>query len=147
MITKSTNMENVMQISNAIFEKLLTCNNFKKSDFAEYSKIPYNTVAGWKKKNKVPSYAMVILKDMIYRNKLEMQAEQNLRRSYATPRVKYSLTPHEEEKLKSVFWGTNYTIADIAKEIQNNNQTIIKKVEENLPLGIRTQIISKLSHA
>jgi len=136
-----------MEISNAVFEKLLACNNFKKSDFAEYSKIPYNTVAGWKKKNKVPPYAMVILKDMIYRNKLEMQAEQNLRRSYVVPRANYSLTPNEEKKLKSVFWGTNYTIDDIAKEMQNNNQTIIKRVEENLPLDIRTQIMGKLSHA
>lgn len=147
MITKSINMENMMEVSNTIFEKLLSNNNFKKSDFAEYSKIPYNTVAGWKKKNQVPSYAMVILKDMIYRVKLELEAEQQLRKAYIIPRVNYSLTPNEEKKLKSVFWGTNYTIDDIASGIQHNSQNIIKRVEENLPLDIRTQIIGKLTHA
>ena len=60
-----------MEITNTIFETLLTKNNFKKKEFAQYSKIPYNTVVGWKKKNSVPAYAMVILKDMIYRKKLE----------------------------------------------------------------------------
>lgn len=136
-----------MEVSNTVFEKLLANNNLKKSDFAEYSKIPYNTVAGWKKKNQVPSYAMVILKDMIYRAKLEKEAEQNLRRSYGVARVNYLLTDNEENKLKSVFWGTNYTIDDIAREIQHNNQNIIKRVEENLPLDMRTQIIGKLAHA
>jgi len=136
-----------MEISNIIFEKLLANNNLKKSDFAQYSKIPYNTVAGWKKKNQVPPYAMVILKDMIYRNKLELEAEQNLRRGYIVKKVNYSLTVEEEKKLKSVFWGTNYTIDDIVKEIKENNQNIIKRVEENLPLDLKTQIIGKLAHA
>lgn len=147
MIIKLINMENIMEVSNTIFEKLLANNNLKKSDFAEYSKIPYNTVAGWKKTNKVPPYAMVILKDMIYRKKLELQAEQDLRRSYVVSRANYLLTSNEEKKLKSVFWGTNYTIDDIASGIQNNSQNIIKRIKENLPLDMRTQIIGKLTHA
>ena len=54
-----------MEITNTIFETLLTKNNFMKKDFAQYSKIPYDTVVGWKKKGYVPPYAIVILKDMI----------------------------------------------------------------------------------
>jgi len=135
-----------MEVKHIVFEKLLSNNNIKKTDFANYSKIPYFTVAGWKKRDSVPPYAMVILKDMIYRNKLELEAEQNLRRGYIVKKVNYSLTVEEEKKLKSVFWGTNYTIDDIAKEIKENNQNIIKRVEENLPLDLKTQIIGKLAH-
>jgi hypothetical protein len=136
-----------MEVKHIVFEKLLENNNLKKTDFAKYSKIPYFTVAGWKKRDSVPPYAMVILKDMIYRKKLDMEAEQTLRRINCVSKIDYSLTATEENKLKSVFWGTNYTIDDIAKEIQHNNLSIIKRVEENLPLDIRTQIISKLAHA
>ena len=68
-----------MEITNTIFETLLTKNNFKKKEFAEYSKIPYDTVVGWKKKGYVPAYAMVILKDMIYRKKLDEETEQTLK--------------------------------------------------------------------
>lgn len=39
-----------MEITNTIFETLLKKNNFKKKEFADYSKIPYDTVVGWKKK-------------------------------------------------------------------------------------------------
>lgn len=136
-----------MEVKNTIFEKILSKNKLKKTDFANYSKIPYFTVVGWKKRDNVPPYAMVILKDMIYRKKLDMEAEQTLRRSYSVPQMNYALTANEENQLKSVFWGTNYTIDDIAKEIQHNNQNIIKRVEENLPLEIQTQIIDKLAHA
>lgn len=136
-----------MEFKHVIFEKLLSDNNLKKTDFANYSKIPYNTVAGWKKRDSVPPYAMVILKDIIYRKKLDMEAEQSLRRRDKVSRVKYSLTPNEENQLKSVFWGTNYTIDYIAKEIQHNNQTIIKRVTTNLPLNKGIKIISKLAHA
>ena len=52
-----------MEITNTIFETLLKKNNFKKKEFADYSKIPYDTVVGWKKKEYVPPYAIVILKE------------------------------------------------------------------------------------
>ena len=136
-----------MEVSNTIFEKLLTNNSLKKSDFADYAKIPYNTVAGWKKRNQVPTYAMVILKDMIFRKKLEIQADQNFRRNHVAPRVQHILTSTEEKKLKSIFWGTNYTIEKITKELQQNNQVMIKRIQENLPTDIGMQIIGKLTHA
>ena len=64
-----------MKITNTIFETLLIKNAFRKKDFAEYSKIPYDTVVGWKKKNHIPAYAMVILKDMIYRKKKRQEPQ------------------------------------------------------------------------
>ncbi len=120
-----------MEITNTIFETLLTKNNFKKKDFADYSKIPYDTVVGWKKKGYIPPYAMVILKDMIYRKKLDEETEKLFKRNIqptTTTIENYNLTKIEENKLKAVFWGTNFTIDDILKGIKERNQKILKKI-------------------
>lgn len=137
-----------MEVKNVVFEKLLDNNNFKKIDFANYSKIPYNTVAGWRKRKKVPEYAMVILKDMIYRKKLDIEAERDLRRNRVVKtRIDYRLTIDEETILKSVFWGTNYTLDDIVQNIKERNKKVIRRIEENLPPKTQRQILGKLSHA
>ena len=137
-----------MEITNTIFETLLTKNNFMKKDFAQYSKIPYDTVVGWKKKGYVPPYAMVILKDMIYRKKLDEETEKLLKRNINPITIKnYNLTKIEENKLKAVFWGTNFTTDDILKGIREKNQKILKKIEENLPLNLQKQILGKLNYA
>ena len=122
-----------MEITNTIFETLLTKNNFKKKEFAQYSKIPYDTVVGWKKKGYVPAYAMVILKDMIYRKKLDEETEQTLKRNIQ-PIINqnHNLTKIEENKLKSVFWGTNFTTEDILRGIKEKNQKIMQKMKENM---------------
>ena len=137
-----------MEITNTIFETLLTKNNFKKKEFAQYSKIPYDTVVGWKKKEYIPPYAMVILKDMIYRKKLDEETEQTLKRNVQTiVNQNNILTKNEENRLKSVFWGTNFTTDDILKGIKEKNQKILKKIEENLPLNLQKQILGKLNYA
>ena len=137
-----------MEITNTIFETLLTKNNFKKKEFALYSKIPYDTVVGWKKKGYVPAFAMVILKDMIYRKKLDEETEQTLKRNVQTiVNQNNILTKNEENRLKSVFWGTNFTTDDILKGIKERNQKILKKIEENLPLNLQKQILGKLNYA
>ncbi|WP_419677731.1 hypothetical protein ACN2EN_09190 [Aliarcobacter lanthieri] len=137
-----------MEITNTIFETLLTKNNFKKKDFTEYSKIPYDTVVGWKKKGYIPPYAMVILKDMIYRKKLDEETEKLFKRNIQSTTIQnYNLTKLEENKLKAVFWGTNFTTDDILKGIKEKNQKILKKIEENLPLNLQKQILGKLNYA
>ncbi|WP_419766982.1 hypothetical protein [Arcobacter sp.] len=137
-----------MEVNNIIFEKILINNHISKKDFSEYSKIPYDTVVGWKKRNYVPPYAMVILKDMNYRRKLDLDIVQDLRKNFEKPNnVEYLLTKNEEKRLKSVFWGTNYTISDIVKGIKENNQKILKRLEENLPSLVQREIIGKLINA
>ena len=137
-----------MEITNTIFETLLKKNNFKKKEFAHYSKIPYDNVVEWKKKEYVPPYAMVILKDMIYRKKLDEETEKLLKRNINPITIKnYNLTKIEENKLKAVFWGTNFTTDDILKGIREKNQKILKKIEENLPLNLQKQILGKLNYA
>ena len=51
-----------MKIEHELFEKMLTAKGITKKVFSKYAKIPYYTVAGWKKSGNVPAYAMVILK-------------------------------------------------------------------------------------
>ena len=106
---------------------------FAKKEFADYSKIPYDTVVGWKKKRYVPPYAMVILKDMIYRKKLDEETEKLLKRNLQ-PMVNqnHNLTKTEENRLKSIFWGTNFTIEDILNGIKEKNKKVMKKLEENI---------------
>lgn len=136
-----------MEVNVTVFEKLLTNNDLKKRDFANYSKIPYSTVTGWKKKKHVPAYAMVILKDMIYRKKIDLETMRDLKKRDVVHNISYSLTTDEEKTLKSVFWGTNYTLDDIVQKVKTNNQRAMKRIEENIPLFEQKQIINKLTHA
>ena len=53
-----------MKIDHHKFESLLHAKKISKKIFSHYAKIPYYTVAGWKKSGKVPAYAMVLLKSM-----------------------------------------------------------------------------------
>lgn len=91
-----------MEIANTTFETLLTKNTFKKKDFSEYAKIPYDTVVGWKKKNHVPAYAMVILKDMIYRKNLDQNIKEELKRnSFMLTKNIHTLTKNDTETIKT----------------------------------------------
>jgi len=53
-----------MKIDHSIFDAMLNAKGVNKKTFSNYAKIPYYTVAGWKKSDKVPEYAMVLLKSM-----------------------------------------------------------------------------------
>ena len=51
-----------MKVPHAEFEQLLRSRGMTKKAFSEYARIPYYTVAGWKKSGFVPGYAMVLLR-------------------------------------------------------------------------------------
>ena len=53
-----------MEVKHQLFESMLHAKGMTKRAFSEYSKIPYYTVAGWKKSGKVPPYVMVLLTSM-----------------------------------------------------------------------------------
>ena len=76
---------------------------------------------------------MVILKDMIYRKKLNEETEKLLKKNLQ-PMINqnHNLTKTEENRLKSLFWGTNFTIDDILNEIKDKNKKVMKKLEENI---------------
>ena len=70
---------------------------------------------------------------MIYRKKLDEETEQTLKRNIQ-PIINqnHNLTKIEENKLKSVFWGTNFTTEDILRGIKEKNQKIMQKMKENM---------------
>lgn len=53
-----------MKVEHELFELMLDTRGISKRAFSDYAKIPYYTVAGWKKSGKVPAYALVLLKNM-----------------------------------------------------------------------------------
>lgn len=55
-----------MKVDHQQFESMLHAKSISKKAFSHYAKIPYYTVAGWKKSGKIPAYAMVLLKSMPY---------------------------------------------------------------------------------
>ena len=87
---------------------------------------------------------MVILEDMIYRKKLNEETEKLFKRNINTITIKnYNLTKIEENKLKAVFWGTNFTIDDILKGIKDKNKKVMNKLEENISKTIIKEISKK----
>ena len=63
-MTTTDRKEIDMKIEHSLFEETLSAKGITKKTFAHYAKIPYYTVAGWKKSAKVPAYAIVLLKSM-----------------------------------------------------------------------------------
>ena len=55
---------NHQKVDHQEFESILRTKSISKKAFSHYAKIPYYTVAGWKKSGKVPAYVMVLLKSM-----------------------------------------------------------------------------------
>jgi len=53
-----------MKVDHSVFASMLNAKNINKKTFSKYAKIPYYTVAGWKKSGKVPAYAMVLLQNL-----------------------------------------------------------------------------------
>lgn len=53
-----------MKVEHQLFESMLHAKSISKKAFSHYAKIPYYTVAGWKKSGKVPAYAMVLLQSI-----------------------------------------------------------------------------------
>ena len=81
-----------------------------------------------------------------YRKKLDIETEQLFKRNIQTDiNQNHNLTKTEENRLKSLFWGTNFTMDDILKGIKDNNQNIINKLEKNLSKTIIKEILQKIN--
>lgn len=130
-----------MKVDNALFEKILSVKGITKIAFSQYAKIPYNTVAGWKKVGTVPAYVMVIAKDMAYRQMLDENAKTQMSRSQRREAdLVVDLTFKEQKHIEAAFWGTNYTIGDIIENLQEGNEKFIKQFEENLPKKLKLKV-------
>ncbi len=130
------------KIDHKLFIHTLKINGITQKAFSEYAKIPYDTVTGWKKKGKVPAYAMVIARDMTYRMRLDEKTLKTLQRNQKRNNTKViGLDITEQKRIEAVFWGTNYTVGEIIKKIQNGDKRFIEKLKKNIPETLYNKII------
>ena len=112
----------------SFFDRALKYQNITKKEFAQKSNIPYDTVAGWKRNGSVPDFAFVLLKKIAF--------GENPRRH----QLRFEPTPiHLTEELKKeinvAFWGKDYEVSYILKEVRKGNPKFIKPFFENLFYG------------
>ncbi len=130
------------KIDHKLFIHTLKINGITQKAFSEYAKISYDTVTGWKKKGKVPAYAMVIARDMAYRMRLDEKTLKKLQRNQKRNNTKViGLDITEQKRIEAVFWGTNYTAEEIIKKIQNGDKRFIEKFKKNIPKTLYNKII------
>lgn len=124
----------MQNIDHKLFIHMLKNKGITQKAFAEYAKIPYDTVTGWKKKGKVPAYAMVIAKDMIYRMRLDEQVRKNLQRHRKQNNIEVvGLGKAEKKRIEAAFWGTNYTAGEIIEKVKTGDERFIEQFKKNLP--------------
>ncbi len=133
-----------MKIGHTLFVRILKAREITQKEFAEYAKIPYDTVTGWKKRGKVPAYAMVIAKDMAYRKELDMQAEIQMKRRFKqdTTPMPY-LTPKERKRIEAAFWGSNYTTREIIGKVMQGDEKFVKQFRQNVPKELQKKVTAK----
>ena len=133
----------MQKIDHKIFIQMLKTKGITQKAFSQYSKIPYNTVTGWKKKGKVPAYAMVIAKDMAYRMRLDEQTRKTLqRRSKRSDFEVIGLDKAEQKRIEAAFWGTNYTAGEIIENAKSGDKRFMQRLKENLPKALQQKALS-----
>jgi len=133
----------MQKIDHTLFIHTLKANGITQKAFDEYAKIPYDTVTGWKKKGKVPAYAMVIAKDMVYRMRLDEQTRKTLqRRSKRSTLEVIGLDKAEQKRIEAAFWGTNYTAGEIIENAKTGDKRFMKRLKENLPEALQRKALS-----
>ncbi len=108
------------------FDKALKYYGLNKRDFAEKSKIPYDTVAGWKRSGNVPDYAFVLLKQLVFLG--------NHRTHFAkvTPLKTVHIDDRLAKEIQVAFWGKDYEPFYVLKEVKAAKEKFVKPFFENL---------------
>ncbi len=135
-----------MKIDHTLFVHTLKARGITQKEFANYAKISYDTVTGWKKRGKVPAYAMVIAKDMAYRKELDRQVKMQMKRGFkqdATP-VPY-LTAKESKRIEAAFWGSNYTAGEIIGKVVQGDEKFVKQFHQNIPQELQKKVMASVT--
>ena len=133
----------MQKIDHKLFINMLKARDITQKAFAQYAKIPYDTVTGWKKKGKVPAYAMVIAKDMAYRMRLDEQTRKELQRDCKRENVEViGLQPAEQKRIEAAFWGTNHTAGEIIEKVQAGDKLFIQRLKNNVPEALHRKAMS-----
>lgn len=125
-----------------LFDASLEARGITKREFSTYSNIPYDTVAGWKKRGIAPDNALNILKTM------------PIQRKKQTKLVKRENNTDESAKnykiIQAAFWGKNVTVDIILSKVKEQDIEYIKPIFDNVfykdiiaLLGIETIIALK----
>ena len=125
-----------------MFDQALKYHNITKKEFAQKSNIPYNTVAGWKRNGFVPNFAFVLLKKIAFTE----NPRRHQQRLNPTP---IKLTEALEKEIQVAFWGKDYEVSYILKEVRKGNAIFVKPFFENIFYGdvlkiLPTKAIEKL---
>ena len=118
-----------------LFDSALKYHGINKKEFALKSAIPYDTVAGWKRGGNVPNYAFVLLKKIAF-------GENPRRHQMRLTLQPVELTDRLKREIQVAFWGKNYEVSYILKEVRSGNQTFVKPFFENLFYGDILKILS-----
>lgn len=134
-----------MKIDHTLFARTLKARGITQKAFADYAKIPYDTVTGWKKKGKVPAYAMVIAKDMAYRKTLDTQAQIQMKRRYKKDGATLPyLLPKEQKRIEAAFWGSNHTAGEIIEKVGQGDKKFVEQFRQNVPQELQKKIMDNL---
>jgi transposase len=112
-----------------LFDKALAYHGLSKKAFAEKGGVPYDTVAGWKKRGDVPEYAVILLKKLA----MEKHRGYHVRTKRAVKRkgVK-ALDPRLAKRIEAAFWGKNAGSDTIVRMVKRGDPAYVKPFFENL---------------
>jgi transcriptional regulator with XRE-family HTH domain len=145
MMTYQVKKGEPMKIDHALFMNTLRAKGLTQKAFANYAKISYDTVTGWKKKGKVPTYATVIAKDMAYRQQLDEQAKMQMKRRFKDePAIFPHLLPKEKKRIEAAFWGSNYTAGEIVQKVGQGDEKFMKQFRQNVPQDLQQKVMDSL---
>ncbi|HFU74742.1 MAG TPA: hypothetical protein ENK66_00700 [Arcobacter sp.] len=111
-----------------LFDNALKYQNITKKEFAQKSNIPYDTVAGWKRNGNVPDFAFVLLKKIAF-------TENPRRHQLKLQPTTVKLTDKLKKEIQVAFWGKNYEVNYILKEVRKGNPKFVKPFFENIFYG------------
>lgn len=111
-----------------LFDKVLKYHHITKKEFAQKSNIPYDTVTGWKRSGNVPDFAFVLLKKIAF-------TENPKRHQLRLKAIPIELTEPLKKEIQVAFWGKNYEVSYILKEVRKGNPKFIKPFFENIFYG------------
>jgi len=112
-----------------LFDKALEYHHLTKKEFAEQSGIPYDTVAGWKKRGEAPKYAIVMLKKIAMERHRGYTERQNGVGRYTGRRP---IDPGLAKRIEAAFWGKNIGYGEIVRAVRRGDPAFVKPFFENL---------------
>jgi len=112
----------------AIFDRALKYHNISKKEFAQKSNIPYRN-------GSVPDFAFVLLKKIAF-------TENPRRHQLKLKPIPIKLTKELKKEIQVAFWGKDYEVSYILKEVRKGNAKFVKPFFENLFYGDILKILS-----